>query len=48
VYLPDGKVCSLGTTAQIEAFYKQRKLPWPYAPGFKADWCEQAAQLSRR
>lgn len=40
VYMPDGNVYSLGTSAQMEAFYKQRKLPWPYAPGAKAKWCE--------
>lgn len=39
VYTPDGLVYSLQSAAHMQAFYAQRKLPWPYAKGFKAEWC---------
>lgn len=40
VYMPDGTLFYLRTQEQMQAFYAQHKLPWPYAKGAKARWCD--------
>ncbi len=39
VYMPDGTLFYLRTDKQMQAFYAKHKLPWPYAKGAKARWC---------
>lgn len=39
-YLPSGDLFHLKTREQMQAFYAQNRLPWPYARGAKARWCE--------
>ncbi len=39
VYLPSGEMRYLKKPADMQRFYAQQKLGWPYAPGAKENWC---------